>query len=149
MAYGDKVTFKDNRGRFRKAKNFERNKFFNTKYFTFKGTLLAGMANFEFKTGDGVADAMQKFAGQLVDYMRNNAPWQDRTGDARSGLVAEVTANENDMSISLQHTVEYGIWLEIRWGGLYAIIIPTVENMGPKIYKEMQGMCGDIIYYHD
>jgi hypothetical protein len=53
------------------------------------------------------------------------------------------------MTLTLQHTVEYGIWLEIRWGGRYAIIVPTIEQLGPEIYEEMRGMCGEIIYYVD
>jgi hypothetical protein len=143
------VSFRDDRGRFRKAKTFENNKFFKTNYFRLEGTLLTGIANFEFKTGDGVAEAMVEFGQDLVDYMRDNAPWNDITGDARRGLVAEVIADDNEMTITLMHTVEYGIWLEIRWGGRYAIIVPTVEQKGPEIYDKMKGMCGDIIYYYD
>jgi hypothetical protein len=149
MPYGDRVDFKDNRGRYRKARGFEKNQFFNTRYFTLKGTLLTGIAQFEFKTGDGVAEAMVKFAGKLQDYARDNAPWEDQSGDARRGLTASVVADDEEMTLTLQHTVEYGIWLEIRWGGRYAIIVPTIEQLGPEIYEEMRGMCGEIIYYVD
>jgi len=144
MPFGDKVNFRDERGRFRKAKQFEKNEFWQL-----DGTLFKGLANFEFKTGDGVAEAMKKFADKLVTYARNNAPWEDRTGDARAGLVADVVADDKEMTLTLKHTVDYGVWLEIRWGGRYAIIIPTVEQLGPEIYNEMRGMCGEIIYYVD
>jgi len=40
----------------------------------------------------------------------------------------------------LYHTVEYGIWLEIRWNGQYAIIIPTIEHMGPVIMAELESL---------
>jgi hypothetical protein len=32
--------------------------------------------------------------------------------------------------ILLSHSVNYGIWLEIRWQGKYAIIIPTLQRYG-------------------
>jgi hypothetical protein len=147
MPYGDRVDFKDNRGRYRKAATFEKNQFFNTKYFRLEGTLLTGIAQFQFKTSDKVAEKIVDFAGQLQDYARDNAPWEDQSGDARRGLEASVVADDDEMSITLQHTVDYGIWLEIRWGGRYAIIIPSMEQIGPQIYDQMSGMCGEIIYY--
>jgi len=143
MAFGDRINFRDERGRFRKARRFEKNKFYTI------DTLTKGLANFEFKTGDGVIDAAQKFAGELVAYAQDNAPWEDDTGDARRGLFAEGWADNDQVSLILSHTVEYGIYLEVRNGGRFAIIIPTIEAMGPKIYKDMRGMCGEIIYYVD
>jgi hypothetical protein len=144
MAFGDKVNFRDERGRFRKAKQFEKNEFWQL-----DGTLFKGLANFEFKTGDGVIDAAQKFAAELVDYARTHAPWEDDTGDARRGLSAEGVADNDEISMYLTHTVEYGIYLEVRNSGRFAIIIPTIEAMGPKIYNNMRDMCGEIVYYVD
>lgn len=112
-----------------------------------KDTLSKGIANFMFATSNGMADHAAEFAQDLLDYAKNNAPWQDQTGDARAGLETEVTLYNDNLMIDLFHTVEYGIWLEIRWGGRYAIIIPTIETMGPKLFDRMRGMLGDIIYY--
>ena len=142
MPYGDPIKYRDSRGRFRRATHLERNKFWT-------GTLAKGIANFQFKTGDGVGEAVVKFAERLQQYARENAPWEDRTTDARQGLTASVDQSDDNIELTLAHTVDYGIWLEIRWGGRYAIIIPTIEQLGPDIYDEMQGMCGEIIYYHD
>lgn len=142
MPYGDRIAWRDNRGRFRSPSPLERNRFW-------RGTLAKGLANFEFKTGTGVGEAVVKFAERLQQYAQDNAPWEDQTGDARRGLTAAVDQDNDDVTLTLSHTVEYGIWLEIRWGGRYAIIIPTIEQLGPEIYEEMQGMCGEIIYYVD
>ena len=38
---------------------------------------------------------------------------------------------DNDhFTIFLGHgaNVHYGIWLEVRWGGRFAIIVPTIEH---------------------
>jgi len=143
MASGNKVNFRDERGRFRKARQWEKNEYWTV------DTLFKGIANFEMKTGDGVVEAAQKFAGELVDYARRNAPWEDETGDARAGLSSQGVATNDSVTLYLTHTVEYGIYLEVRWGARYAIIIPTIEAMGPKIYNDMRGMCGEITYYVD
>lgn len=144
MPFGDKVTYRDTRtGRWRKARPFEKNKFYQI------DTLSRGLANFAFKSADEMGEVAQEFASELVDYARTNAPWTDRTGLAREGLVAEVTNANGSLEIDLMHTEEYGIWLEIRWGAKYAIIIPTIETMGPKLYDKMNDMFGEIIYYND
>jgi hypothetical protein len=49
----------------------------------------------------------------------------------------------NHYYIDLFHTVEYGIWLEIRWDGRFAIIQPTLEHFGPEVMGSL-GM-GDIL----
>lgn len=142
MVTYNQVKFRDLRsGRWRSGSFAERNPHFKV------DTLSQGIANFVFKTADRYSEHAQEFAQDLVDYAKQNAPWNDRTGDARAGLNAEVVSDNGTLSIVLQHGVDYGIWLEIRWGGRYAIILPTVETMGRKLYDKMQGMLGDIIYY--
>lgn len=142
MPYNERVKFRDNRtGRFRRAQPYERNRHFQV------DTLSSGLANFQFKTANGMADIAQEFAGELVDYARKNAPWNDRTGDARDGLETEVRLENDSLEIDLYHTISYGIWLEIRWGGRYAIIIPTVEQKGSELLDRMNNMLSEIIYY--
>jgi hypothetical protein len=60
-------------------------------------------------------------------YARTNAPWTDRTGNARNGLVGAAFKGSNSFGIIIAGTVSYQIWLEVRWSGRYAIIRPTVE----------------------
>jgi len=142
MAFGDRVNFRDNRsGRFRKALPYEKNRFYKI------DTLSKGMASFMFKSADGMAEIANDFADALVKYAQNNAPWKDRTTDARLGLQSAVTLENNSLEIDLYHTVEYGVWLEVRWGGKYAIILPTIETMGPRLFKAMNNIFGEIIYY--
>ena len=64
--------------------------------------------------------------------MRKNAPWTDRTGNARSGLKAKPetshSAGSGTYRIILSHSEHYGLFLETRWAGRYAIIDPTVKR---------------------
>lgn len=142
MAYGDKISYRDNRsGRYRRPLPYEKNRHYRI------DTLSKGLANFAFKTANGMAEAAQGLAEELVTYARNNAPWDDRTGAAREGLTSEVVLENESLEVNLFHTIDYGIWLEIRWGGKYAIIIPTIEQLGPKIFDKMNDLLGETIYY--
>jgi hypothetical protein len=85
----------------------------------------------------GMAAFTKGFAAQVEDYAKTNAPWNDRTGDAREGLTAVGEQRLVRYTITLYHTADYGIWLEVRWDGKYAIILPTLEAMGPALMQEL------------
>jgi hypothetical protein len=75
----------------------------------------------------------QSMAPEVENYMKINAPWTDQTGNARNGLAARAYRDKDEIGIVLYHQVTYGIWLETRFGGKYAIIEPTIQAMSPKI----------------
>lgn len=135
------MALRNSNGRFRRRGSFSNNAF------SADNTLSKGIAQFEFKMTEGFENAIREFKEELVDYARSNAPWDDRSGDARSGLDAEFYGEADALGITLFHTVDYGPWLEIRWGGRYAIIIPTIENMGPKMLEKMERMMDGIVFY--
>lgn len=106
----------------------------------FNDTLSPGMAGFVTALNKQFEDELDRFAELCQGYMQENASWEDRTGDAREGLVSEFYKTGNEMGIVLAHTVDYGIWLEVRWSGRYAIIIPTLEVMGPAMMASLTGI---------
>lgn len=111
-------------------------------------TLTRGIAQFEIKMRDKIGEIAEEFAQELVDYARSHAPWEDRTGDARAGLSSLVEFGRGqNLVVSLFHTVEYGIWLEVRWSGRYAIIIPTVDRKGRDLLAKMKGIMDRIVFY--
>jgi len=76
-------------------------------------------------------DAVQPMA---ESYARENAPWTDRTSNARNGLFA--THDKVPMVVHrliVYHTMPYGLWLEVRWSGRYAIIGPTLFHTAPQL----------------
>lgn len=87
--------------------------------------------------------AVAEFIGaKMQNYARANAPWQDRTGNARSGLFYQVVreAARKLVIVYLAHTVFYGKFLELSHGERYAIIWPTIE----KHLSELEKMLDDI-----
>lgn len=68
-------------------------------------------------------------------YARANAPWTDRTSNARNGLFAKAERDRPHYRIIIAHSVPYGIWLEVRFSGRYAIIRPTVDAIGPDVMR--------------
>jgi hypothetical protein len=81
--------------------------------------------------GDSVMDAVEKladfFAIKFASYARANARWQDQTAAARQGLRAFVERTAQYVAIYLTHSVDYGKWLELRFGGRFAIIMETLQ----------------------
>lgn len=79
--------------------------------------------------------ASQSMAPEVENYMKSNAPWNDQTGNARNGLFARAYSEGDETGIVLGHSVDYGIWLEVRWSGRYAIIEPAIAAMGPAVMR--------------
>jgi hypothetical protein len=87
-------------------------------------------------TGTQVYEAMTEGAREIETYAQSNAPWEDQTGAARAGLSADVGMDGLNVVISLSHSVDYGVYLELKDNGKYAIIMPTLEALGPKILRD-------------
>lgn len=88
------------------------------------------------KTQDAAMIIARRNAPVCENYMKTNAPWTDRTGNARNGLAARAYQEGDEVGIVLYHQVDYGIWLETRWSGKYAIIQPTIDEMGPRVMRD-------------
>lgn len=132
---------RDERGRFRSKFSWEKGVFWEV------DTLFRGLAQFRFKMEDGILERLEQVAVELVDYMKSNAPWEDQTGQARAGLTAEVFATDNDLGLLLYDVEDYEVWLEIRWGGRYAIIIPTMDQKGNAVLQSIQRLMSEIVFY--
>lgn len=73
---------------------------------------------------------------ELVDYARNNRPWTDRTGAAKNKLHVVVSPYKTGVKMTLEHGVAYGVDLELSNEKKYAIVKPTITNMGDKIMNQ-------------
>lgn len=97
--------------------------------------------------GDRVIEAVKAvakyFEPVLEEYARQNAPWTDRTGNARQTLHAWSDELANDIvELWIGHGMEYGLWLEVRWGGRYAIVWPTIEQHLAPVAQMLQRIFG-------
>lgn len=90
--------------------------------------------------------AVADYIGQkMQNESRQNAPWQDRTGNARSGLFSAVQEASQDLVaiyLSHGHSVYYGVFLELARGKRYAIVMPTIEANLPVVEKMLQDIFG-------
>jgi hypothetical protein len=82
-------------------------------------------------------------ATQALEYAQANAPWEDITGDARSGLDVDVSMEGAVIVWEMSHSVDYGLYLETRWNGKFAIIMPTLEMFAPQIGRGLSESGGD------
>jgi hypothetical protein len=90
----------------------------------------------------GITAAVEYQASKSESVMRANAPWHDQTGAARSGLHTETKHTAKSHTIIFAHSVPYGIWLEVRFSGRYAIIMPSVESGGRELMTLLGGVLG-------
>lgn len=79
-----------------------------------------------------------ELAIKILDYAKINAPWQDRTGDARRLLDVDVSQDAEEIVIQLYHQVDYGLWLEVIESGQFAIIMPTLQHFAGEAF-DMSG----------
>jgi hypothetical protein len=72
--------------------------------------------------------------------MKLNAPWTDRTSNARNGLGAVVFKQGSKWVLNLFGRASYQIYLEKSNSGRYAIIGPTILIWGPRLMVQMTGL---------
>lgn len=98
-----------------------------------KDTLTPGVKAFPFKMAVALSAVMKYHEPQVASYMKNNAPWTDRTANARNGLDAKAYETPTVWGIVCFHQMPYGIWLEVCNDGRYAIIKPTILHEGQSV----------------
>lgn len=98
-------------------------------------TLSPGLDSFDDQAMRAIKMVMEFWAARAVTQMRQNARWTDRTANARNGLASKTYVDSESASLVLYHTMPYGIWLEVRWSGQYAIIGPTLNDLAPKVLR--------------
>jgi hypothetical protein len=89
------------------------------------------------KFNEKVKTMVEYNAAQMENASKQNAPWTDRTGNARNSIYAFV--EENGKTLELLHGIgmEYGKYLEVSNQGKFRIIKPTVDNYTPRIKKDI------------
>lgn len=74
----------------------------------------------------------------LAAQAKTDAAWKDRTGNARTGLGSSVQIiGKHQYALVLYGSVKYQIWLEVRFAGKYAVIMPTLVSYAPKVYASL------------
>ena len=82
----------------------------------------------------------KSFEPVLEAAAKAGAPWQDRTGNARQSLFSVSEIDGRRVILYLSHGMEYGVFLELRNQGRYAIVLPTLERNYGEIKRAMQSI---------
>lgn len=97
--------------------------------------LLKGLAEIDDKTETALMMVVEAGAAKMEAYAKANRPWQDRSSRARNGLQGLGSKVSDGFLISLSHSVDYGIHLEMRSNKKYAILMPTINKIGPEVIE--------------
>lgn len=80
-------------------------------------------------------------APEIENWMKENAVWEDRTGNARQTLYTEVNNLYGvAVEIVLSHGVDYGQYLEVVSGGVYAIVGPALDYWGRIVWNDVRNL---------
>ncbi len=87
-----------------------------------------------------IETVLMDIAGQMESDAKRDAPWTDRTGNARrtmKGFVA--TEDDTSLLVGIAGYMSYSPDLELRYGRRYAILVPTLDRYSPDIMNTIAG----------
>lgn len=105
--------------------------------------IVMGLESVQNRASQNFVQYMRRRADEIEVYMKQNHPWQNRTGRAERGLHTSVdevvTGGEALVQIGLLHDEGTWYWrhLEYGMGRRFAIIEPTQRVFGPKLLNEL------------
>jgi len=105
-----------------------------------KDTLAYGLDMFTPQLKSKVAVLIDRQADEGTRMMKQGARWTDRTGNARATLKGDAKHMEFEDQIILHGGMPYQIFLETMQGGKFAIIRPTLPELGRKTMAMCQGL---------
>lgn len=100
--------------------------------------LIDGLTNYERRLFAALDALALYWTGPLEESAKANAPWTDRTGNARQTLFSVREAEREVVRIWLSHGMEYGKWLELCNAGTYAVVMKTLQAHYPQIMSSVQ-----------
>lgn len=85
------------------------------------------MAQYARDAKQAVVSLAERWSPEIENYAKEHARWTDRTANARQSLYTYVESADGKVTIWLSHGMPYGVWLELRNQGRYAIIMRSLE----------------------
>jgi hypothetical protein len=108
-----------------------------------RNSMSRGIARAEVVVPQELEHNVLETAIDALEFAKEQAPWEDRTGDARDGLDVDVSWEGENIVWQMFHTVDYGLYLETRWNGKYSVIMPTLELFAPQIGRGLSESGGN------
>ena len=100
--------------------------------------------NFDKKVHRALEELMERHALLGEQVMKMDAPWTDRTGAARMGLHCLHYSGGGKYVLVFAHSVHYGIWLEVKFSGRDAVIMPTILKQTPILLSDMRRLLAEL-----
>jgi hypothetical protein len=86
---------------------------------------------------NAIAALCDRYAVEIEAWMKSNASWTDRTGNARATLHAEVLRLAEEIVIQFDHGVDYGFYLELAHQARFSIIAPALDHFAPLLIDDV------------
>lgn len=81
-------------------------------------------------------------ASQLEASAKREAPWIDRTTNARNSIQGKFKWEGDRAVVELSGNMDYFVYLELAMGKRYAILVPTIQRHGPGIVSGFKRVIG-------
>ena len=63
---------------------------------------------------------------------------EPESGEAEQMLAATVSGGGGSWQVQLESGSPHGIWLELRWGGKYAVLVRSMMTMLPRLQARLR-----------
>jgi hypothetical protein len=88
---------------------------------------------------DRVGMVLARWWPRIETDAKHNAPWTDRTSNARQTLAAfGYKKSPITWALVLRHWMDYGKWLELCNGGKFAIVLPTLQQYYGPVWDDVR-----------
>lgn len=98
-------------------------------------SLLEGLERLTTNTKDKLDKYAEKSGLKMEAYAKENAPWENQTGQARRTLKGGKQWEGDKVNIYISGNMEYSPYLEYKNDGKYAILEPTVNKLSREILR--------------
>lgn len=88
---------------------------------------------------DRISRNADKVAADITEWLQNNTPWTDRTGEARLNMRCVVEHEPGNIHLVSTHGMPYGIYLETMQSGRFSVLMPMLGYWGPRFVKDILG----------
>lgn len=88
--------------------------------------------------------AYAQTAAKKMEYeAKRDAPWTDRTSNARNSIQGNFDWDNNKAKIVLSGNMDYSVYLELAHEEKYAILFPTIQKNAPEVLRGYQKLVKD------
>ena len=95
-------------------------------------------------------EAFTVCAEQMQVYAKQNAPWHDRTGNARRSLTGVTALSPLAVKeAAITGGMAYSPDLELDYDGRYSILMPTAAAFAPNLFGYIEKLTSDLGAYLD